>query len=114
MFSNLTTWRSDTCDCIIEFNANLNWIKTLQKCRLHKSLDGQILLVSALAMNQRFNLSLGRTPTNAELEDIVISKEVNKARIRKENLDNFHEHLPEHHDLTFFENLKRLLGRLAP
>jgi len=110
-----TTWHSDTCDCKIEYNDNINWVKTHKKCRLHKRLEGQILLDNCLALNQRFNLALGNNPlSDIESEEMIISKEVNKKRIRTENLDNFHEHLPEHHELTFFENLKRIIGRLNP
>jgi len=107
-------WKPDTCDCDLEYDDLINWVKTNKKCRLHKRLDGQNLLNQVMGMNQRFNLALGRDPSDIENEEITISKEINLKRIRTENLDNFHEHLPEHHDLTFFENLKRLLGRLNP
>lgn len=109
----MTIWKVDTCDCIIEYNARLIWIRTIQKCRLHKKLDGQNLLDTVMAQNRRFNLALGTTPDEIEQEDIILSRQVNKLRIRKENLDNFHEHLAEHHTRTFLENLKRLL-RLNP
>jgi len=110
----VTRWNPDTCDCIIEYNQNIMWTNTIQKCRLHRSLDGQNLLNSVIAQSQRFNLSHGRNPTEIEIDDIVISRQINKERIRKENLDNYHEHLPEHHDRTFFENLKRILRSLNP
>jgi len=107
-------WDNDTCECVIVYNNRINWVETIEKCRLHNSLDGQNLLDTVIAQNQRFNLAHGRNPTEAELNDISISKTVNRLRILKENLDNFHEHLPEHHDLTFFENLKRILRRINP
>jgi len=107
-----TEWQSDTCDCIISFNQRGNWISTKQKCRLHKLLNGQNLLNEALAMNRRFNLSI-TSPTLDEEEDIITSRTVNKLRIRSENLDNFHEHLPSHHTRTFLENLRNFL-RLNP
>lgn len=110
----MTTWSPDTCDCILEYNSRINWISTIKKCRLHKSLDGQALLNEVMALNRRFNMAHGITPDEIEFQDIAISKEVNVLRIRSENLDNFHEHLPEHHNRTFFENLKRILGRLNP
>jgi len=109
----LTTWKADTCDCILQFNNRINWISTIKKCRLHKSLDGQNLLDTVLAQNRRFNLSI-INPTEEEQDEISISREVNKIRIRKENLDNFHEHLPEHHTRTFLENLKRILRGITP
>jgi len=106
----LTVWHPDSCDCILEYNRQINWISTIKKCRLHKRFDGQALLDNVLAQNRRFNLAIPN-PTEVDFDETNISKEVNKLRIRKENLDNFHEHLPTHHDLTFFENLKRLLRR---
>lgn len=108
----MTIWSPDTCDCKIEYNSRINWVSTIQKCRLHKSLDGQNLLDSVLAQNRRFNLSHGSEPTKEEFEDISTSKHINKERIRRENLDNFHEHVPEHHDLTFFERQKEILRDL--
>jgi len=107
-------WRPDTCDCILQINNNYRWVDTKKVCRLHQNLKGQFLVDTVLAQNQRFNLALGRDLNDVQGEEIEISKEVNKRRIRTENLDNFHEHLPEHHDLTFFENMKRILGRLNP
>jgi len=81
---------------------------------LHKRFDGQILLTTVQLQNRRFNGALGINPTEIEQDEIQISREVNKRRIRSENLDNFHEHLPTHHDLSFFENLKRILRSLNP
>jgi len=102
-------WGSDCCDCIIDYNNKIIWVNTVRKCRLHKLLIGQNLLNTVIAQSQRFNLSHGRNPTELERDEIVISREVNKRRIRAENLDNYHEHLPQHHDPTFFENLKKIL-----
>jgi len=102
-------WSPDSCDCKLEYNSKINWVSTIQKCRLHKSLDGQNLLDTVMAQNRRFNLSHGSEPTEEELTDIATSKEINRERIKRENLDNYHEHLPEHHIPTFFENLRRVL-----
>jgi len=105
----LTIWSPDTCDCVLEYNKNIQWIRTINKCRLHNSLKNQNLLNAVLTQNRRFNLAHGINPTQTEIDDLIVSKEVNKLRIRKENLDNFHEHIPEHHTPTFFENLRRRL-----
>jgi len=105
----MTICRFDTCDCVIEYNERVIWISTIQTCRLHKSLNGQNLLDSVQEQNRRFNFVFGKTLTEAEEELIIQSKEVNKLRIRKESLVNYHEHLADHHDLSFLENLKRLL-----
>jgi len=105
----MTIWSPDTCDCVVEYNKKINWISTIRKCRLHQSLDRQDLLNAVLTQNRRFNLAHGINPTPTEIEDLILSKDINKQRIRKENLDNFHEHLPEHHTRSFFENLRRIL-----
>jgi len=105
----MTSWKPDTCDCILEFNGNIRWIRTIKKCRLHNKIDGQILLDTVSSQNRRFNSVFGKTLTDAEQELIIESKEINKLRIRKESLVNYHEHLADHHDLSFLENLKRLL-----
>jgi len=104
-----TRWQSDTCDCIIDFNKNVQWLSTMKKCRLHKSLDRQTLLDSALSQSRRFNTALGQTLTEEQIELIIVSKKVNKLRIRKENLTNFDEHLPFEKPLSFFQNLRRML-----
>jgi len=70
-------------------------------------------LEQVMAQCRRFSNSIPN-PTEIEKEEVTLAVFVNKKRIRMENLDNFHEHLPEHHDLTFYENLKRILGRLNP
>jgi len=105
----------DSCDCIIEYNRSFNWVKTIKKCRLHKKFEGQRLLNEAFNQNRRFNMALGQINLDeSDIEEIIISKEVNKQRIRFENLDNYHEHLAEHHTRSFFDNLKRILTRLNP
>jgi len=103
-----------SCDCIISYNTQVNWVQTFKKCRLHKRFDGQLLLQTALDMSHRFERSLGTNTTEEEDQEILLSMEVNRRRIRTENLDNFHEHLPEHHPLSFFQNLKRILRSLNP
>jgi len=110
-----TQWSSDTCDCIIQYNGRVQWIKSVKHCRLHKNLNGQNHLDTAMAMNKRFNFALGidYNADNQDYQDLIISKEINKRRIRTENLDNFHEHLPDHHTPTFLENLRNFL-RLNP
>jgi len=107
-----TTWTPDTCDCKIEYNPNGNWVNSKDNCRLHKRLNGQIHLDTVRAQNKRFNNAI-QNPNILEEEEIRLTKEVNKLRIRVEDLTNFHEHLPKEHPLTFIQNLRRLL-RLNP
>jgi len=110
----IITWRPYVCDCIISYNQNIVWVESIQKCRLHKRLNGQFHLDTVLSMAHRFDRSHGLEPTELEEREIELSRTINKMRIRVENLDNFHEHLPDHHDLTFFENLKDIISRLNP
>jgi len=108
-------WYCDSCDCKIIVNENFQWVDTIQKCRLHKSFNGQNWVNQVLAQNNRFNGIFGNIVlTQEQKNEINLAKLINQRRIRQENLDNFHEHLPVEHTRTFFENLKRLLGRLNP
>jgi len=111
----MTVWKPDTCDCIIEYNDNINWVSTRKKCRLHKALNGQNLLNQVLAQNRRFNLALGDIQDELDIEETNLSKEVNRLRILTErDLTNFDEELPTEETLTFFQNMKRILSRLNP
>jgi len=109
----LTTGHFDTCDCIIQFNDRVNWIATFQQCRLHKSLLGQNLLDTVIAQNQRFNQVFGDGVLTEEEDTIIIlSKQVNRLRIKTENLDNFIEDLPDRPiemNVGFWQNLRSLL-----
>jgi len=108
----LTIWRPDTCDCIIEYNDKINWIRSIQNCRLHSNLRNQSHLNAVIAQNQRFNLSLGDEQTEEQMTLTNLSKHVNKLRIRTEptkNNPNFDEDLPHEKPLTFFQNLRRML-----
>jgi len=79
----LTTWTPDTCNCKIEFDDKIQWIKTLEKCRLHQPLEKQALLNAVIAYNQSFNLSLGIDPTEQQQRLITLSKAVTKIKIRQ-------------------------------
>ncbi len=105
----MTTWSPDTCDCKIEYNKNIQWIRTIKVCRLHKNLKQQNLLGAVLAQNRRFNLSFGDILTENQEKLIILSKNVNKLRIRTEDLTNFDEELPFEQPLTFFQNLRKTL-----
>lgn len=87
-------------------------MNTITVCKLHKKLKGQNLLETILAQNRRFNLSLGTSLTEKQAEIINIAKNVNRLRIRTENLTNFDEELPHEiteEPLTFFQNFRRIL-----
>jgi len=108
----LTIWIPTTCDCEIEFNKNINWIKSHVNCRLHNNLRGQNHLDTVLAQNRRFNLAFPLPNTPNQIEIIRIAMEINRLRIQAEpsrNNPNFDEHLPFEKPLTFFQNLRRVL-----
>lgn len=108
----MTIWSADTCDCRIEYNERINWIKSHNNCRLHSDLRNQTHLNTVLAQNRRFNLAFGISPTEDQDELIELSKRVNVLRIRAEptkNNPNFDEELPFEQSLSFFQNLRRVL-----
>jgi len=108
----MTRWKPDTCDCIIEYNKNIQWLRTIKRCRLHLRLDRQTLLDEVLAQNRRFNSALGVIDNEEELLILTLSKEINKERIRRENLTNFVEDLPDRPEemtVGFWENLRSRL-----
>jgi len=108
----MTIWTADTCDCRIEYNDQINWIKSYDNCRLHSSLRGQMHLDTVLAQNRRFNLAFPEPKTEEQDDLIRLSKRVNLLRIRIEptkNNPNFDEELPQEQTLTFFQNLRRVL-----
>jgi len=108
----LTIWSPDTCDCKIEYNKQKNWIKSWNNCRLHDNLRNQTHLNTVTAQNQRFNRALGDDQTDEQLHLTGLAKRVNQLRIKVEptkNNPNFDEELPHEQDLTFFENLRRVL-----
>lgn len=110
----MTVWSPDTCDCKIEYDENGEWIKTIKKCRLHQRLKKQDLFIAVMAQNRRFNSSLGDVLNEKQEDKIALAKEINKLRIKAEDLRNFDEHLP--HEvlvikvaLTFLQKLRKML-----
>jgi len=73
---------------------------------LHKELNGQPLLDTVIAQNQRFNRSY-INPNERQREVISKSKERNIQRINNEDLTNFDEDLPHE---PFFSALRSRLG----
>jgi len=102
----MTIWNPDTCDCKIEYNFKVRFVRTYKKCRLHDPLSAQSLLDAITAQNRRFNSSYPN-PNERQQEVIARAKRVNVERIRTEDLTNFDEHLPHE---PFFSALRSLLG----
>lgn len=108
----MTIWSPDTCDCVIEYNERINWIKSHKNCRLHSNLRNQTHLNTVLAQNRRFNLAFPNPQTENQIDLIKLSRRVNKLRIRVEptkNNPNFDEELPFEQSLTWFQNMRRVL-----
>ncbi len=105
----MTTWICDSCDCIIEYNKNIKWIKSNNNCKLHKSLKGQNHLDTVIAQNRRFNLSMGDIPNEQEIRIMSLSKEINKRKIRIKDFTEDIPDKPEEMVLSFWENIRSRL-----
>ena len=82
----MTIWKPDTCDCRLEYDDNVNFVKSYKKCKLHIVIpDGQGLLNAILAHNQGFNKRLnwvnGKV-LDSEMEQNSLEKALEKQRIR--------------------------------
>ncbi len=87
-------YHCDSCDCIIDFNSNVNWVNSFKNCR-HHIRSGQAHLDEVLAQNKRFNSAFGNIELSDNQKEIIITaKELNKLRIRVEPRIGFDEHLP--------------------
>jgi len=102
----MTTWKPDTCDCIIEYNKNVNWISSKKNCKLHKNLKGQMHLDKVIAQNQRFNRSMGNNPDEDEQRVIQLSKQVNKLKIRSGDFTEDIPDRPEEMNIGFWQRLR--------
>lgn len=49
-----TKWEPATCQCIIIFDKNKLYLADIQKCQIHKHLDGQLLLDAVITHNTGF------------------------------------------------------------
>ena len=87
-----TRWTVDSCDCIIDFNNNGNWVNSFKKCRHHNHLNGQAHLKTVQSQNRRFNSAFADPLTENQIELIIVAKQLNKLRIRVESKINFNEH----------------------
>jgi len=79
---SMTTWAPDSCDCILEFDNNIKWIKSDFKCNLHNNLRGQKHLDAVITHNQSFNLRFGRIVTEDNEKLIIQDKKAERLRIR--------------------------------
>jgi len=105
----MTIWSPDTCDCILEYDENLRWKKTLLKCNLHRPLKRNRLLDEVLQYNRSFNLAFGRgNLTDDQVKLITLAKRVTKLKIR---VNDFTGELPTQGTLTKLKNFLRLSRR---
>ena len=69
-----TTWKADTCNCVIEFdNKTLKLINEIKRCKLHKNSSS--LLKDVRDHNKSFNLKFGSEPTKEQLKQITKLKQ---------------------------------------
>jgi hypothetical protein len=50
--NHTTGWRPLTCPCTIEYDDNINWQNSVDKCDLHKEFTGKTLLEEVLKHNR--------------------------------------------------------------
>lgn len=82
-----TIWKSDSCDCILEYDDNINFIKAHSVCKLHIIYKDQQLLDNALSHNQSINIAFKvakqkEVYDNLELKELTDIKKAEKTRIR--------------------------------
>jgi len=101
-------WYVDSCDCVLEINNRMNWIRSIGFCKLHKGLKGQNHLDQVTSQNRRFNYSMGENPIDDEQKLISLSKEVNKMKIRA---GDFNEDIPDRpiEDLSYWQQIRNAL-----
>jgi len=78
-----TKYTPDTCNCVIIYDKNDNFLATETKCQVHKNFNGQALLDKIVAHNQSFNLKFGRSPTKEQDKTIFADKRKEKNRIQR-------------------------------
>ncbi len=81
----MTIWSPDSCNCKIEYDSTVNWIKTHNRCNhpAHKNANGQAHLTVVIAHNQAFNMKHGEFPTETQQEEISKDKADERSRIKK-------------------------------
>ena len=66
-----TSWSPDTCDCTVNQDPPWVWTGTIEKCKLHKHLDGQKLMDA---------LKKHRLPFNTKPNEIVPNDFIDEAK----------------------------------
>ena len=51
----MTVWKPLTCDCVLEYDGNRNFIKALSKCSTHVNLEGKTLLMKVVEDNVKLS-----------------------------------------------------------
>lgn len=74
----MTTWKPDTCDCILEFSdADVSkLIRAVRICKFHAAIADDAILAVVRAHNRSFNELLGTE------DEILAAKAAERKRIR--------------------------------
>ena len=69
-------WYPDTCQCVIEFDSVVGFIRAYKKCKLHMNLNGKELFDAVVAHNSQFN------KMQADADKIILQKQKEYLRIK--------------------------------
>lgn len=76
----MTLWKSDTCNCMIEFDDNLKIKTIIKQCKSHiHTVGSNFINCQSQKHNSDVNKSvlLSSIPTKTELNDLSVVKEIN-------------------------------------
>lgn len=51
----MTVWKPLTCDCVLEYDRNKNFIRAQAKCSKHEDLEGRKLLETVVSDNRKIS-----------------------------------------------------------
>lgn len=51
----MTVWKPLTCDCVLEYDRNKNFIRAQAKCSKHENLEGRRLLIRVVEDNRKIS-----------------------------------------------------------
>lgn len=52
----MTVWKPLTCDCVVEYDQNRNFIRALGKCAKHEKYEGNEFLLKVVADNKNITV----------------------------------------------------------
>ena len=87
----------DTCDCIFDVaHGTLEYEEWVQKCQMHKDLDGKKLKDKVFDHNKSIGVVKSNKPTLAETVKAMKENAAEKARVRKMGKPIINKKLKKH------------------